>query len=184
MLYKQIVAYNILFMDTYKRISDSIEELSKGKVVKRKNNPVIPVICIVGGLLLMWWGIAKWADIGYEQTSYVLVTGGLFLTGWGIVMLTFQSNYYVVIDSQERIKPEKVYLDPVNKDKIIELLKNDQLEAVLNQGLDTKTPLLLEVWKANGHELLYSQLIYHKNKNQHIPITHPMVTEKSKISSI
>lgn len=164
-------------MDNYKRISTSLEELSGGQIVQKKRKVVFPTACIIGGLLLMWWGIAKWTQIGYEMTSYILVFGGLFVTGWGIVMLTFNTHFYEVKETGEHIKPQVVYLDPVNKDLVLDLLNKGDLNAVIKKGIKQKSPLLLEVWQADGHKLLYSQLLYNKDGYQE-PISDPIISKK------
>lgn len=169
-------------MDKYTRISDSLEKLSGGQIVEKKRKVIIPILCIIIGLLLMWWGISKWTEIGYEYTSYILVFGGLFVVGWGIVMLTFNTHYYEVQSTGELIRPQRVYLDPNSKDLVLDLLKNGDLNSVLKKGITSKSPLLLEVWKAEGHKLVYSQLIYKLDSHMQ-PISDACITEKSKLSS-
>lgn len=169
-------------MSTFKPISDSIEDLSGGQIVKKKRKAIVPVICIIAGLLFMWWGISKWTQIGYELTCYVLVFGGLFIVGWGIVMLTFNTHYYVVAETEEPIHPQKVYLNPDSKEVISELMKSGNLEAVLSHAIKTKSPLMLELWQADSHKLLYSQLVYSLHAHPE-PISDALVTEKDKRSS-
>lgn len=164
-------------MDKYKRISESLEELSGGQIVQKKRKVIVPILCIIGGLLLMWWGIEKWTEIGYELTCYILVFGGLFIVGWGIVMLTFNTHYYEVKESGEQIKPSVIYLNPSDKELVLDLLNKGDLEGVIKKGIKHKSPLLLELWQADSHKLLYSQLLYNENAHAQ-PVSEPVITQK------
>ena len=74
-------------MNDYLNISEPIEELSEGEIQKIRKQLIIPIICIFIGLISCIIGITKFNQIGFEQTSYILVFAGLFIVGGGIVMI-------------------------------------------------------------------------------------------------
>ena len=167
-------------MEKYKRISNTIQELSKGAIIRKKISFIIPCILIIVGVIFMWWGISHWTIIGYDKLCYVLVFGGLFLIGWASVMMAVKANIYIIRDTQEVIKPERINLNPDNIDLIKELLDQGNLREVLKQSITTTSPLLLEVWKNHGHNLIYSQLLYY-DKSKYEPVSKPSITDKSNL---
>lgn len=156
-------------MDSFKTIPESIEELSQGEIQKKRKKRIIPILCIILGFPIIWWGIVKWTTIGSEQTSYLLVFVGLFLIGWGSVLLALRTQYFVLVKTGEEIKPQKVYLDPSKQEIVKQLLDDGRLEEVLKHTIKTRSPLMLELWQVDGHRLLYSQLLLsHNSKNSPI----------------
>ncbi len=168
-------------MKVYPTIADSIESMSNGQIEKHKTNTVVSLICIIGGIPLVWWGISKWTTIGYEFWSYLLVFGGLFLIGWGTVLLT-SKHEYVYVENGNRIKPTSIYLDPLKKDVISDLLEKGDLNEVLKYSITNSSPLMLELWQVDGHKLLYSQLLYAQHaKNK--PVTPVKILNKDQLSN-
>ena len=56
-------------MNDYLNISESIEELSEGEIQKRRKKLIIPIICIIIGLISCIIGIKKWNQIEFVQKS-------------------------------------------------------------------------------------------------------------------
>lgn len=168
-------------MKPYPTIADSIESLSQGEIERNNRKRISSIICMILGIPLIWWGIVKWTVIGYEYISYILVFGGLFLIGWGVVMLT-SKNCYVCKETGERVRSQKIFLDPDQKDALLECMENEQLGDVLKHAVKRNSPLMLEIWQVNGHKLLYSQLLYyHDSKTRPISPVHKTDKEQMTI---
>ena len=167
-------------MEEYKRINDCIEDLSKGEVVKKRRSYFFPILCIIIGIAIILFGIFKSTDIGFEQTSYLAIFFGLFLVGWGGVRIYLKAGYYVVKSLNREIKPMKIFIDPKEKESAIELFKTGNLDGIINKSINKSSPLILELWRVDGHQLLYSQLLYKTNSRLN-PIMNPLVKKEAKI---
>ena len=167
-------------MEEYKRINESIEDLSKGDIEKKKRSYLFPVICILVGCIIIFLGIYKSNDVGYEQTTYLAIFSGLFLIGWGIVRIYINADYYIVKSLNREIKPVKIYIDPNDKDAALALFKAGKLDSIISKSISKSSPLILELWRVDGHQLLYSQLLYRANSKLK-PISNPLVKKEAKI---
>ena len=167
-------------MAAMKRIDESIEMLSKGEIEKRKRSYSLPIIGIFIGIIILVFSIVKTNTIGFEQTSYLGIFAGLFIIGWCIVRISVRADYYVAKSLNREIRPSKIFIDPDKKDSAMELFNTGKLDDVINMSINKSSPLVLELWRVDGHQLIYSQLLY-KNNSKLNPITNPLVKKEAKI---
>ena len=167
-------------MAEFKRIDESIDVLSKGEIERRKRSYALPIIGIFIGIIILVFSIVKVNDIGYEQTSYIGIIAGLFVIGWCIVRISIKANYYVVKSLNREIRPSRIFIDPEKKDSALELYNTGKLDDVINMAIKKSSPLVLELWRLDGHQLLYSQLLY-KSDSKLNPITNPLVKKEAQI---
>ena len=163
--------------DGYLNIKESIEKITEGQIQKRRKKLIIPIICIIIGIVSCIFGLLQWNKIGYEQSSYVLVFAGLFVVGGAIVLISANSYYYVYIRTGEIVKPQNIYIDPDKVEVVKQLLKDGDLESVLGHQIKKNSPLMLQIWRVDGHKLLYSQLL-HNSALRKTPLSDVYVTPK------
>ncbi|MDO5571637.1 MAG: hypothetical protein Q4F97_09290 [Bacteroidales bacterium] len=159
-------------MDSYKNLKDDILEVSKGDVVMKKNNKIIPAISLFAGVLIIMYGSSWSLNLGYKSVSYLFLVIGAALAVYGFFRLIFGSTIYYYVPTGAKLHKKVFYLQPEKKEKVLSLLEDKNLSEVLCFTTDVNSSLMFDYWYTPKHDVIFCQLCEYRGFEIK-PITEP-----------
>ena len=118
-------------MKKFPRIADLIQTLSKGEITARHVPPFFPSIFILVGIPFIWFGGRD--SLKYTESTYIFTFIGALLIITGLIILLYNNRYFIAVETRERIKPERYFLNPDECNSLIDMIHKDDINDIMKQ---------------------------------------------------
>ncbi|MDO5571133.1 MAG: hypothetical protein Q4F97_06665 [Bacteroidales bacterium] len=148
-------------MNTFLKVEDKIQRLSKGEIEVRYKKAYISFIIIIISIPFLWFSGRE-----YNYDSLLMLFLGMaaaIFLGIGIYKALSGNRHFVIKESGKVIKPIRYNLDNGFYDEIMNIIHNDDLDEILKFKSNQDSPLCVEVWEHPDHKYIYFQIFSYKD---------------------
>jgi len=145
-------------MDTNLTIEESFDSLYKNEIVKSKQSPLVGTLLIVVGLILVLVSVSIKSLEGTSMLYLLIMIGSIFAIV-GIFVLLFRKTYYISVQTRKKLKPYEIYFDPKERDKLVRIMQNKNLNELKSLKLAIQDGLKLRVFTTPDGEACFSQVV-------------------------
>ncbi len=146
-------------MDTIQNINEVIYSTHKD-VIRRKKNPLIPILVTVAGLALTIWSLGAESLITQANLASGLMFLGLTLSIAGAILTVkaFLSSVPVYGPGKERLYRSERFFDPKHKRALCEALESGRADEVAKLPHSETSGVVLTLWATRSGSFTLAQV--------------------------
>lgn len=139
----------------------SIEQLfdsENSSIVKTKSSMALSILLIVLGIISFVIS-SQTTEMVNSIIPPLFIIMGIIFTAWGVLSLLFRKTLYKSADSKEKIKFDELLFDVKERDRLVRITTNGNMEELKNLKSATGDALKLRVAMAPSGDVCYTQVV-------------------------
>ncbi len=114
-------------MENYTHIEEAVKNLPKDVIISKRNSIATSIVLIIVGILMFVLGTKNIVSADCVNMMMIVFGLGLFIYGIIKICMDLSSCHHFYVPTGKRLKKYKVYIVSEDKNKLTNMLKNNQL---------------------------------------------------------
>lgn len=150
-----------------KYISDIIEDISRGEVIRKRCASIATYIGLVEGILLLFYYSNY--SLNLHSWSSLVLAGGVGLILYSLYRLFFKKEYHY-LPTGKRLLRNFVYVNEDHVSSLLHSFHEASIQDLLSYQTNSYSRIMMDVWHTSDKKVFYCQLTQYKDY-QVIPIS-------------
>jgi len=145
-------------MENNESIEHVLENMGENLVYKTKSPAYISILLIVAAVI----SFVVYASTEWKETNtlpHFLFMAGLFGIISGVLLFFFRKSYFVSAKNNQKIKSHEVYFQTTERDRLVKLIENGNLNVLKELKPSVSNGLILRVMSCKDGAICLSQVI-------------------------
>lgn len=145
-------------MENNESIEHVLENMGENLVYKTKSPAYLSILLIVAGVI----SFVVYASTEWEETNtlpHLLFMAGFFGIISGVLLFFFRKSYFVATKNNQKIKSHEVYFQTNERDRLVKLIENGNLNVLKELKPSVSNGLILRVMSCKDGAICLSQVI-------------------------